>query len=63
LKPTKTQKTLTGRRIVQVEHKPKELILYLDDGTEFSAKAYAGGYEVDGYGLDFKFEGDKVKCQ
>jgi len=57
---TKCQKFLTGKKIKQVEHLPKELILHLEDGTLFkisilyTQSEYAdwGNYESS---LNFEF--------
>lgn len=52
---TKTQKFLQNRRIVDVKHLPKKLILTLDNGNHFEVSCSVIGYEVQSYGLDFKF--------
>ena len=61
---SRSQKFLEGRKIVKIEHQPKCMVLHLDNGTKFSIQAYCFGYEIDKYGLTFKFivDSEETKC-
>lgn len=53
---TKCQKFLEGRKNEKVEHNPKSITLVLDNGNRFTITAFAKGWEIESYGLNFEFE-------
>lgn len=57
---SRTQKFLTGKQIVDIEHKPKTLIIKLADGSEFEVSSFAIGWDIESFGLNFKFKKSEV---
>jgi hypothetical protein len=55
---SKTQDFLRDRKIIDVIHAPRKLTLILDDGSLFEVSAQAFGWDVQSYGLNFKFSPD-----
>jgi hypothetical protein len=56
VRKTATQKFLEGGSIEKVEHPPRELEIHLGGGRVFRVRAFADGWNVKDYGLDFIFE-------